>query len=83
MSTFGPAEHVYVENEWYDGPRAGIADVNGKPGEVIAVEADGFSVCAQGGRIEVRKVKAEGGKKVSAGDYARETGLAVGQVLGR
>ncbi len=31
MSTFGPAEHVYVENEWYDGPRAGIADVNGMP----------------------------------------------------
>lgn len=60
-----------------------IADVKGKPGDVIAVEADGFSVCAQGGRIEVRKVKAEGGKKVSAGDYARETGLAVGQVLGR
>jgi hypothetical protein len=29
--TFGPAEHVYVENEWYDGPRAGIADVNGLP----------------------------------------------------
>lgn len=24
-------EHVYVENEWYDGPRAGIADVLGKP----------------------------------------------------
>ena len=31
MFTFGPAEHVYVENEWYDGPRAGIADVNGIP----------------------------------------------------
>jgi len=31
MPTFGPAEHVYVENEWYDGPRAGVADVNGMP----------------------------------------------------
>lgn len=31
MTTFGPPEHVYVENEWYDGPRSGIADVNGKP----------------------------------------------------
>jgi hypothetical protein len=24
-------ERVYVENEWYDGPRAGIADINGVP----------------------------------------------------
>jgi hypothetical protein len=22
---------VYVENEWYDGPRAGVADINGVP----------------------------------------------------
>jgi hypothetical protein len=29
MTNYGPAEHVYVEREWYDGPRAGIADVNG------------------------------------------------------
>ncbi|WP_333740511.1 hypothetical protein [Streptomyces sp. IBSBF 2806] len=24
-------EHVHVELEWYDGPRAGLADVDGKP----------------------------------------------------
>lgn len=24
-------EHVYVELEWYDGPRAGIADIHGMP----------------------------------------------------
>jgi hypothetical protein len=30
-SEYGPPERVYVENEWYDGPRAGIADVNGRP----------------------------------------------------
>jgi hypothetical protein len=28
---YGPPERVYVENEWYDGPRAGIADVAGAP----------------------------------------------------
>lgn len=60
-----------------------LADVTGKPGEVIAVDEAGFSVCAQGGRIEIRKVKAEGGKKMSAGEFARDTGLTVGQVLGR
>ena len=31
MIKYGPPELVYVENEWYDGPRAGIADVNGRP----------------------------------------------------
>lgn len=30
MSEYGVPEHVYVENDWYDGPRAGIADVNGR-----------------------------------------------------
>ena len=28
---FGPPETVYVENEWYDGPRAGVSDINGVP----------------------------------------------------
>lgn len=55
----------------------------GKPGEVIAIDDAGFSVCAQGGRIEIRKVKAEGGKKIAAAAFAQEVGLAVGQVLGR
>ena len=31
MLKYGPPERVYVENEWYDGPRAGVADVNGLP----------------------------------------------------
>lgn len=31
MIKYGPPERVYVENEWYDGPRAGVADINGRP----------------------------------------------------
>lgn len=31
MRKFGPAEKVYVENSWYDGPRQGVADINGAP----------------------------------------------------
>lgn len=60
-----------------------LGDVKGKPGEIIAVDDDGFSVCAQGGRIEVRKVKPEDGKKVSAAEFAASGGIAVGQFLGR
>lgn len=33
---FGPAERVYVENEWYDGPRAGIANLFGKPHRFVS-----------------------------------------------
>lgn len=28
---FGPPEKVYVENDWYDGPRARVADIDGVP----------------------------------------------------
>jgi hypothetical protein len=31
MAEFGPFERVYVENDWYDGPREGIADIDGVP----------------------------------------------------
>lgn len=31
MMDYGPPERVYVESEWYDGPRSGIADVGGRP----------------------------------------------------
>ena len=59
-----------------------ISEVRGKPGEVVAADADGFTVCAQGGRIEVLKVKAEDGKKMSAGAFAASGGVAIGSVLG-
>lgn len=29
MTSYGPPERVYVENEWYDGPKSGIADIGG------------------------------------------------------
>lgn len=36
MLKYGPPEHVFVENEWYDGPRAGIANVNGEPHRFVS-----------------------------------------------
>ena len=41
MIKYGPPETVYVENEWYDGPRAGIADVNGMPHRFKSVFDEG------------------------------------------
>ena len=31
MIKYGSPGRVYVENEWYNGPRAGVADINGVP----------------------------------------------------
>ncbi|GAB3255011.1 hypothetical protein [Chitinimonas naiadis] len=28
---YSAPQRVYVENEWYDGPRVGVTDLNGKP----------------------------------------------------
>lgn len=36
MTSYGPPERVYVENEWYDGPRAGVADIGGIPHRFIS-----------------------------------------------
>jgi hypothetical protein len=35
-------ERVYAELEWYDGPRAGLADVNGKPHYFQSLDYDHF-----------------------------------------
>ena len=53
----------------------------GTPGQVMAVDAESFTVAAAGGSIQIRRVRADEGK-VSAGEYARATGLKVGQILG-
>ncbi len=54
----------------------------GAPGEVMAVGDDGIEVAASGGRVLIKRVRADGGKVVAA-DYAAEAGLAVGSQLGQ
>ena len=39
-------------------------------------------ITAQGGQVEISKVKPEEGKKVSAAQWAREAGVAAGTILG-
>lgn len=58
-----------------------FGDVAGKIGEVSESEG-GFRVTAQGGQIEVLKVKPEDGKKVSSSEYLQTSGLSAGAVLG-
>ncbi len=55
--------------------------IGGKMGEIVAVEADGFTVVCADGRIKVTRVKPADGGKVGAGEYAAAAKLAVGARL--
>jgi methionyl-tRNA formyltransferase len=52
--------------------------IAGKLGEIVAVEATGFTVVCADGRFKITRVQAEGGKKIEAGEWAASANLAVG-----
>jgi methionyl-tRNA formyltransferase len=57
-------------------------DSKGKPGEITLVTEGSIFVSTQSGQIEVLKLRADDGKKMGAGDYARAHGLVAGARLG-
>ncbi|KAB1073353.1 methionyl-tRNA formyltransferase [Methylobacterium planeticum] len=59
-----------------------IGAVRGKIGEVTEVGEQSIRVTAQGGQIEIFKLKLEGGKKVSAAELAQSGALSQGTILG-
>ena len=59
-----------------------IAGGTGQPGEITAVDGDGFVVAANGGAIQISRVKPEDGKKMTAGEFAQSASLATGARLG-
>jgi methionyl-tRNA formyltransferase len=56
--------------------------VKGKVGEVSEVGAESIRITAQGGQVEVAKVKHEDGKKMPAAEWAKSAGVAPGTPLG-
>ena len=56
--------------------------VKGKPGEITAITPTSMFITAQGGQVEIAKVKHEDGKKVTAADFAAAFGVTVGTVFG-
>ena len=59
-----------------------FSQVKGGIGTVASIGADRMSVTAQGGQIEVLKVRYDDGRKVSAAQFCAEAGVAVGAALG-
>ena len=56
--------------------------VKGKPGEISVITDTAMFITAQGGQIEVAKLKHEDGKKVSPAEFAAAFGVAAGALLG-
>ncbi len=54
----------------------------GAPGEVIAIDETGITVAAGGGAVLVKRVRPEGGKKIAAGEFVADAGLAAGAKFG-
>ncbi len=54
---------------------------NGAPGEIIAIDEDGFSVAGNGGAICVQRVRS-GKDKLTAGEFATQSGIKPGEKFG-
>jgi methionyl-tRNA formyltransferase len=52
--------------------------IAGKLGEIVAVEADGFTVVCADGRFKIMRVQPDAGKKIDAGEFATSVKLAAG-----
>ena len=59
-----------------------FGDVSSKIGEITEITDTSFKVTAQGGQIEVMRVKPEDGKKVAASEFVKSAGITVGTRLG-
>jgi methionyl-tRNA formyltransferase len=59
-----------------------FSQVKGRIGAVTAIDEQSVRISAQGGQIEVFKLRYEGGKKLPAPQFCAEAGLGLGTILG-
>jgi methionyl-tRNA formyltransferase len=62
-------------------PTRSFSQVRGRSGSVTEV-GQGLHIAAQGGQIEVLKVRYDEGRKISASQFCAESGITVGTLLG-
>ncbi len=55
---------------------------DGVAGRVIEISEEGVTVQSVGGRIKIKRVKPDGGKKIAASEWAADSGIAIGDSLG-
>lgn len=80
-----PGAYTYYQGRrlklWHTRPVAEIPAA-GAPGEVVAVEAEGFKVATGDGMLAVLEVQPENGKRLAAPDFVNGYRVAVGDILG-
>ena len=54
---------------------------SGKPGEILSISSDGMASAAGGGAILAKRVRAPGGQKISAAEWAASAGVKAGDVF--
>ena len=54
----------------------------GQPGDVVKIADDNIAVAANGGTIEILRVRPTGGGKIHSPEFVESTGLCVGQRFG-
>ena len=59
-----------------------LVDGIGTPGEVVSVTDEGLTVQADGGRILIKRVRADEGK-VPAEEWAAKAGITAGMTMGQ
>jgi methionyl-tRNA formyltransferase len=59
-----------------------FSQVKGRIGAITAIGEHSLSISAQGGQIEVFKLRYDGGKKLPAPQFCAESGLCLGTILG-
>lgn len=62
-------------------PARRFGEVRGKPGEIAAIHEQSVEIVVQGGRVEIAKMRADGGPKSSAADLVKSLDLSVGSSL--
>ena len=55
--------------------------IAGKLGEIVALEADGFTVVCADGRFKVTRVQPADGKKIEAGEWTKSAGVKTGAIF--
>jgi methionyl-tRNA formyltransferase len=73
------SRHVGETLQIFDSRRG--SGTGGAPGEITAVDDEGFDVSTGDGTVRVLRVRARGGK-IGAGEFARSAGLKAGARLG-
>jgi methionyl-tRNA formyltransferase len=63
-------------------PARTFGDVKGAVGTVTAIGEESLAIAAQGGQIEVQKLRYDGGKKLAAPQVCAEAGIKAGSLLG-